>query len=198
MEYKTGIVILAAGSSSRLGSPKQLLKYEGQSLIKRIVTQAGADNTHKVVVVTGSNAKAIESEIGNKDVLSCINDNWQSGMGSSISVGLKQLLQVSPEIEQCIICVSDQPYVTTSILDSLKQAQAISGKGIVASQYSGTMGVPALFAKPYFGALLGLAGEQGAKAVLQKYNQDVFSIDFEEGSVDIDTLEDYKRLTNQK
>lgn len=196
MRQKTGIIILAAGSSSRLGRPKQLLQYEGESLIKRITNNALSDSSHATVVVMGANARAVENEIMDLELLSCVNDNWQAGMGSSIVRGLKHLLLVYPEIEQCIICVSDQPYVKDKVLQNLKKTQVATGKGIIASQYSGTLGVPVLFTKLYFDALLGLAGEQGAKVVLQKYSNDVFPLAFEEGSVDIDTLEDYNRLTN--
>jgi len=195
MAYKTGIIILAAGSSSRLGQPKQLLQYGGQSLIRRIASHATANNEHAVVVVTGANGDAIEKEAEGLQILTCRNDNWALGMGSSIAAGLKQLLLAYPDILQCIICVSDQPYVTNTVLQNIKNEQVKSGNGIIASLYSGTAGVPALFTKPFFDALLGLAGHEGAKKVILKYSDDVSLLSFEKGAIDIDTMDDYNQLT---
>jgi molybdenum cofactor cytidylyltransferase len=190
----TGIIILAAGNSSRLGEPKQLLQYKGVSLLNRITTEAVFFAEQGVVVVTGAHHLAIEENINNKDVITCYNPDWKDGMASSIKTGIKQLLLVHPELTNCILTVCDQPYLDAKIFRKLFDKWQQSGKGIVASQYSGTAGIPVLFNRQYFDALLHLEGQEGARKLLTKFNEDVAVVPFEKGVIDIDTIEDYNNL----
>lgn len=194
MEYNIGIIILAAGSSSRLGQPKQLLDFNGNKFIQNCVQEVFAFSGNSSIVVTGANRKAVVECLNKTKVSICHNPHWELGMGSSIKTGLKKLLLVNPEIECCIVSVCDQPYVTTEVFSQLYNQQQTSGKGIVASAYSGTIGVPVLFTKTYFDALFLLEDQEGAKKLLSKFNDDVTSISFENGAIDIDTLADYNKL----
>lgn len=193
-----GIIILAAGSSSRLGKPKQLLLYNGLSLLKNTVDAAVnvADST--VVVVIGANSDVVASQLQNADVTMCHNPDWEQGMGSSIHVGLSELLLHNPGVSACIIAVCDQPFVSTEIFNNLIHHYQTSGAGIVASAYAGTLGTPVLFSNSYFSALLQLKGEEGAKKLLQLYKDDVASVPFKNGAIDIDTQHDYDNLVNNK
>jgi molybdenum cofactor cytidylyltransferase len=192
----TGIIILAAGNSSRLGQPKQLLGYNGTSLLNRIVYEAVFFAGEAVVVVTGSGRLAIESSIADDSVLTCHNPRWKDGMASSIKTGLKHLLLIYPELRSCIITVCDQPHLDAGVFRELLLKQQQTGKGIVASQYAATAGVPVLFGRPYFNALLHLDGQEGARKLLTKFKGDVAVVPFEKGAVDIDTPEDYNNLIN--
>ena len=194
---KTGILILAAGNSSRLGQPKQLLQFKGKSLLYHVVSQA-LEITPAVVVVTGSKNDIIEKEIYGLRALATENPNWQDGMGSSISSGLKRLLDNFPTIETVIISVCDQPFIEASVFSELISKQADSQKNIVASAYSKTLGTPVLFTKKYFTELIALSGNEGAKRLLDKFYDDVAQINFEKGAIDIDTIEDYEQLIKQK
>ena len=194
---ETGILILAAGNSSRLGQPKQLLQFKGKSLLYHVVSQA-LEITPAVVVVTGSKNDIIEKEIHDLRALATENPNWQDGMGSSISSGLKRLLDNFPTIETVIISVCDQPFIEASVFSELISKQKDSQKNIVASAYSETLGTPVLFTKKYFTELIALSGNEGAKKLLDKFNEDVAQINFEKGAIDIDTIEDYEQLIKQK
>jgi len=195
MKHSTGIIILAAGSSSRLGEPKQLLQFNGTTLLAHTVQQALKAAVKAVVVVTGANNQRIEKEIDNPDVLTVHNEQWETGMGSSIKIGLKHLLLVYPDVQHCILAVCDQPFADAGIFSALRQAAV--DESIVASSYADTLGTPALFSKAYFSDLLNLSGSEGAKKLLKKYDRDVIVIPFEKGAIDIDTINDYNQLISQ-
>lgn len=194
---ETGILILAAGNSSRLGQPKQLLQFKGKSLLSHVVSQA-LEITQAVVIVTGSKNDEIGNEIQDLKALAAENSNWQEGMGSSISSGLQKLLDNFPTIENVIISVCDQPFIEASVFLELISKQKDSQKNIVGSAYSKTLGTPVLFTKKYFLELIALSGNEGAKKLLIKFQEDVAQINFEKGAIDIDTIEDYEQLIKQK
>lgn len=189
----TGIIILAAGSSSRLGKPKQLLEYKGKSLLKN-VTKHALKITGAVVVVTGFNHASIEKEISKMHVLNAYNPDWQEGMGSSINVGIQKIRNEFPDIHNVIISVCDQPFIDSSVFSELIDTYKKSQKGIVASSYSDILGTPVLFHSKYIGELAKLSGNEGAKKLLRQYQEDVTSISFEKGNIDIDTQNDYEQL----
>lgn len=193
-QNKTGIVILAAGSSSRLGRPKQLLQYNESTLLKNTISEALKVPDSFLIVITGSNSKIIEKELLSFDVTICFNEDWETGMASSIVKGLNELLHLNPNCEQCIFAVCDQPFVTSFIFENLINEYHKTGKGITASAYSETVGTPVLFHKKYFKELQDLKGQEGAKKLIKKYFEDTASIPFEKGSIDIDTEEDYNKL----
>ncbi|RTY88678.1 nucleotidyltransferase family protein [Flavobacterium sp. RSP15] len=195
MENKTGIVLLAAGGSSRLGRPKQLLEFNGKTLLFHTVEQILEVST-KAIVIMGSKNTAIEKEVDS--VLICRNPDWQKGMGSSISKGLEELLLVNLDIEHCILAVCDQPHIDAAVFRSLIEKHKKTGKGIIASSYANTMGTPVLFSRKYFTELMQLSGNAGARKMIEKYKKDVDSIPFEKGAVDIDTIEDYEQLIHPK
>lgn len=193
-QNKIGIVILAAGSSSRLGRPKQLLQYKETTLLNNTILEASKVQNSFVVVVTGANSESVLKELNSAEITTCFNLDWETGMSSSIVKGLKEILLLNPDCEQCIFAVCDQPFVTTSIFENLINEHDKTGKAIVASAYSKTLGTPVLFHKKYFPELLELKGQEGAKKIIKKYAEDTASIIFEKGNIDIDTEEDYDKL----
>ncbi len=188
-----GIIILAAGNSSRLGEPKQLLQYQGKSLIRHI-TEAALEIAGDVIVVTGSNAGLIQAELEGLPCNFAFNPDWQEGMSASIKTGISALQTQHPAIKGAILAVSDQPFVSSQTFAALIKTFEATGKGIIASQYSDSLGTPAFFAAPYFPALLQLTGAEGAKKLFKRYADDVAPYPFPQGSIDIDTQEDYKQL----
>jgi molybdenum cofactor cytidylyltransferase len=188
----TGIIILAAGSSSRLGKPKQNLVYKGQTLLQVAIETAGSSVCEPVIVVLGANAGVIRPTIDGSDVNLIQNTNWQEGMASSIRLGISELQKIAPKTNAAILMLCDQPFVNTSLVDQLVQKK--STKRIVACAYNNTTGPPVLFDATYFNELLLLKGQEGAKKLLLKYPDDVDTVSFPLGSIDIDTVEDFEKL----
>ncbi|MDR7212348.1 nucleotidyltransferase family protein [Flavobacterium piscis] len=197
MEQVFGIILLAAGTSSRLGKPKQLLKFNETTLLQNAIIQAKSLPNSLVLAVTGAYKELIDWEVAITDTSSVHNPNWQLGMASSIAIGLNKLREVKPTINTCIISVCDQPYISTAIFKDLINKYNESGKGIVASEYADTLGTPVLFSSNYFDELLNLKRNEGAKKILQRYKEDVASVPFEKGAIDIDTIDDYNNIINQ-
>ncbi len=192
LKDKYGIIILAAGSSSRMGQPKQLLTYKNKSLIRHVSEEARKAAGSNVTVVLGSGAKDIEKELEDMDITIAENTEWQQGMASSIKRGLSAMSIA--DLDVVILTVCDQPFVSSDLFKELIELKENTGKGIVACKYDGTIGTPALFDRTYFQELLDLDGEEGAKKLLSRHSTDLTTIAFPEGKLDIDTMEDYSEL----
>lgn len=192
----TAAIILAAGKSSRLGFPKQTLLYKGNTLIEIAIDAALKAKCDPVLVVLGANKEAIEPGIKNKEITIVYNENWAEGMGASIKIAIRHLENIK-EVTQVVIMLCDQPFVNRALLGSLIYKQQQSGSKIVACTYKDTIGVPALFDRSLFPELLLLEGNEGAKKVVQAHVEQVATVPFEKGGVDIDTIADYESLLNQ-
>lgn len=195
---KTGIIILAAGASTRLGSPKQLLVYSGVSLLQHAVEVAQTADADPVVVILGANADLIKSEIKNTKANAVVNPEWKEGMASTIRFGLQTLLKLNPEVDAVVMMVADQPFVTAELLNNLMEVHRKKQRSIVASKYGTTFGTPVLFAKRFFPELLELTGDVGAKNLVRKYLNEAAFVSFPKGEIDIDTVEDYENLKDVK
>lgn len=191
---KAAVIILAAGSSSRLGSPKQLLTVDDKTLLQHTIEAAKAAGIDPVIVVLGANRELIKKDLNAKEVVIAENEKWQSGLASSIHSGIEALTKVSPSADAAILMVCDQPFVSAELLNDLLRKQKETGKAIVASSYDNTLGTPALFHSSLFPELAALEGDTGAKILLKKYENQLSSVPFIRGGIDIDTGEDYKNL----
>jgi molybdenum cofactor cytidylyltransferase len=186
--------VLAAGGSTRLGRPKQMLQYRGKTLLQHSVETAINTINNSIIVVTGCNEDLIAGQINKMPVDIIINEKWQDGMASSIVCGLNFLLSKYPLADGVIFMMSDQPFVSALLLNSLLITQQQTGKAMVASSYNNSTGVPALFHKAFFPQLLRLSGDAGARTILQPYSSEVATVSFPQGNIDIDTEEDYEKL----
>jgi molybdenum cofactor cytidylyltransferase len=192
-----GIVILAAGSSSRLGQPKQLLEFQGTTLIRHI-TQIAVNAVKKpVVVILGAHYSLIHSQLIHLPVHVVHNPDWSQGMTSSLQKGLMALLYFSPDTEGVIFTVCDQPYITPDLFLEMIAVGDNSQKPIVACQYNSVVGTPVLFKKEYFDVLLSLKDNEGARKILQTHPESVEAVPFPLGNFDIDTMQDYAALQNK-
>lgn len=188
---KIGVIVLAAGGSSRMGSPKQLLPYGGQTLIRRAAQAAVASNCDRVAVVIGSDAPQMMRELEDLPVSVVENRNWQTGMSSSIRAGLDDLCR--HELDGVLLMLCDQPFVTAAILNDLVNTHRKTGKPIVASSYETTKGVPAFFHRDLFTELTSLSADEGARRIIAKHPELVATINFPEGAIDIDTPHDHQK-----
>ena len=194
---KIGAVILAAGESSRFGRPKQLVQFRGKSLVRRVVDAAKDANCSAIVVVLGSKREQIERELKETDAIVAENQDWRRGIGSSIRVGVESAVNQAPDIEAIVLLTCDQPFVKTDTIECLIAMREKTKKAIVASSYSETLGVPALFDRSFFRELLTLPDDSGAKSIILSNRECVAELLFPEGKVDIDTPADYEKLTAQ-
>lgn len=189
-----GIIILAAGASTRLGRPKQLLDFQGETLIQKVIKTALETPCRPIVVVLGAYYNEIKLEIEklrNDEIIITKNNDWQQGMSTSIKLGLKILLHFNPDINAALFLLSDQPLLTNGYLQKLITHDASS---IISSHYNHHAGVPALFNKKWFSELMQLTGDQGARKLLLSQADEVHAIPFPEGAFDIDTSENYEFL----
>ena len=189
-----GLIILAAGASTRMGTPKQLLAYRGCSFIRHMVEVAIASVCQPIAVVLGANAERIKPEISQLPVQIVENQQWAEGMSSSIRVGLEALLGVNQNLDAVAIALCDQPFVSSQTINQLIEAYHLTGKPIIASEYAGTLGVPVLFSHTLFSELIALKSNEGAKQIIKKHIHEVFSVPFPDGAIDIDTPNDYEKL----
>jgi len=191
---KTGVAILAAGASTRLGAPKQLLDFRGRTLLQHILDQAQPLPFAISVLVLGAHAAEIRAAISPGSFRVVVNQQWQEGIAGSIRVAVTEELAACPDLENILFLLSDQPFVTTSLLSELLDLQTQSRLPIAACRYGDTLGVPAVFSKAMFPELLLLRGDTGAGRLIRQHAGEVAALPFESGAVDVDTEEDYRRL----
>ncbi|MEM7713509.1 MAG: nucleotidyltransferase family protein [Cyanobacteria bacterium P01_A01_bin.68] len=189
-----GLIILAAGKASRMGKPKQLLTYQGSSLISNAV-KTGVNSTCKpVIVVLGSYSEQIKPEIDKLPVQIIENLDWETGMSSSIRVGINLINQSNPNLDAVIIALADQPLISEAVFNQLIEKYQDTNNKIIAAAYDDIVGVPALFDKTFFSELMNIEGDRGAKALMRKYKNEVLTIPIPEAAIDIDTQDDYEKL----
>lgn len=176
-----------------MGRLKQVLPYGENSLVQHAVEQAVEAGFAPVVVVTGAHSDEVRASLSDMTVTMAENEHWQLGMGSSVACGMRGLSDAAPETDAVAILLADQPLVTAEHLRRMRDLLSPDCVA-VAAEYSGSVGVPAIFARGMFGALSSLPADAGAKHIL-RYAQGVVAFALPEASIDIDTPEDYARLT---
>jgi molybdenum cofactor cytidylyltransferase len=189
-----GLLLLAAGGSTRMGRPKQLLEFHGRPLIRHSVERALGSRCRPVIVVLGSDADACEAALHGLPIETVVNEDWMQGMGSSIRIGIATLQERVPAAEAVIIALCDQPLISSAFLDRLVRTHIEQEAPMVAASYDDRPGVPALFARSQFPRLAMLEGQAGAKALLQAAGSELITIPAPLAAIDVDTPEDYARL----
>ncbi len=188
------IILLAAGSSSRMGKPKQLLLIDGEALLIKSVKASIHSKASDVAVVLGANYENHQALINNFSVGIIYNSEWDKGMGNSLKKGLNHLLSKNKKPDAVIVLVCDQPFLSSDNIDNLILQFEQTKSAIVASHYSGITGVPALFDGSFFESILQINDEYGAKRLIQQHADKVTTIEFPQGIVDLDFPEDYEML----
>lgn len=186
------LVLLAAGGSTRMGSPKQLLPFQGRPLIRHAAETALASGCDPVMVVLGPHIDEIRASLDGLDVVIVENTDWEQGIGTSIRAGIS-----GAEIMGCdgaILALADQPLITAEILKRLVEEHEETGRPIIASEYSDTVGVPAFFSREYFPKLTALLPSEGCKAVILANLEQSIRIPCPEAETDLDTPGDYRSI----
>lgn len=195
VSFRFGAVILAAGASTRMGTPKPLLPIDGAPLVARAVAAALASDAWPVVVVLGAHAEKIRPVLARLPVLIAMNAAWAEGQATSIRAGVAALQQFSRRLDAALIALCDQPAFSTDVITQLVAAQRATGRSIVAARYHGRQGAPALFLRQHFPALGALTGDEGARHLLNDDPARVTAVDLPDLGVDLDTPADYASLT---
>jgi molybdenum cofactor cytidylyltransferase len=183
------IVLLAAGNSSRMGTPKQLLEYGGRPLLRHAAETALASQAGRLVVVLGARAPELRPALDGLPAEIVENSLWHQGMGTSIRAGILAAARFDPA--GAILALADQPLVDLRTYNRLIEARFRASQPIVASQYAGTVGVPALFATEFFPVLAALPPDQGCKGVILGNLGRSLLLPCPEAETDIDTPRDY-------
>ena len=190
-------LLLAAGASKRMGKPKQLLPWGNKTLIEHQI-HVLLETNNKVSVVLGAYSDKISKIIKQFPIEIYTNLDWENGMGTSISYGLKMLIEKHPEVEAVLISLIDQPLIkSTHFKKMMDLFQPGNNEIIVSYSEKGWSGSPVLFDKVYFKELLKLKGDQGAKRIVQKYRNSVKLIDGGDFLKDIDTHQLYLELLDK-
>ena len=187
-------VVLAAGAATRMGNLKQLLPYRGRTLIQNAVDQALQAGFDPVVVVVGAESAAVRSVLASHRVAIVENSYWQSGMGSSVSAGVRWLRNEETEAAAVAILLGDQPLVKAEHLQEMRTRLHRVPADAIAAEYGGILGVPALFKRNVFSALSELPPTAGARHLLRQPGLDVEPFPLPEAAFDVDTPADYDRL----
>jgi molybdenum cofactor cytidylyltransferase len=186
------IVILAAGSSSRMGQSKQLMHVGDESMLRNTIKVAQSSSADSCVVVLGSNEDAHLDAIIDLNVQIVVNPHWERGMGSSLKAGLKFLI-TTEKPKAILIMLSDQPAITLKHVDKIINAYRNAPALIIAAEYGGGPGVPALIDRMLFDELMAIDDASGAKPVLIRNKHNAHLIPIPEASIDLDTPEDFEQ-----
>lgn len=189
---KIAAIILAAGSSERMGSIKQILPWKQTTLLGNCIEQALASEVDEVFVVLGSNYKLISEEIENYNITILNNKNWSQGMGSSISFAMDFMAKKNMNFDGVLVLLIDQPLIDVNYLNVL--INKFVNKYIIASKYKNRIGVPAIFSSKYFNELRQLNGDIGARDLILKHINGVKKIDAFDKIQDMDSIESYEHF----
>jgi molybdenum cofactor cytidylyltransferase len=191
-----GIVILAAGTSTRMGRAKQLLPWGETSLIRHVIQIAKQSEIGRVAVVVGANSEAVRLEIETDDVEIVSNDSFALGQGTSVHAGTRWAKE--KDLSGVVFLVCDQPYLTSVDLQKIANVALEEKAPIVASGYEDDVGVPAFFASEFFGDLLKIRNDQGAKAVIRGASGKTKIVELSHALQDLDTLAEYEHALKSK
>ncbi len=187
-------VILAAGAATRMGRLKQLLSYDGRTFVQHAIRVALAVQFDPVIVVVGAEAASVRASIASQRITVVENTQWRDGMGSSIAVGIEQLQREQTDVAAVAILLADQPLVEAGHLNRMRTEFHRGNASIVAAEYDGTVGVPAIFRRSLFDALRHLPPAAGARRLFSEPGLKMQPFPLPEAAFDIDTPDDLAAL----
>jgi len=189
-------IILAAGESKRMGTPKMLLPFNGSTMIENVISNVSHSKVDRILVILGSSACDIEKLIRTKSVNYCYNENYRDGMLSSVRCGLSN---IPPGFRAVMIFQGDQPLITPSTSDSVIDSYNLSGKGIVIPVFHNKRGHPVLIDKKYYNEIEKLSSSVGLRSLSYTFPRDVQEVAVNDPGIlrDFDTYQQYERAINQ-
>ena len=188
-------IILAAGASRRLGQPKQLVRFEGETLLERTIGIAKECGVRPIVVL-GAFAEEIAQSLNSIDVQIAFNPDWEQGMATSIKVGLLKAGESEEDLPGIMLLVCDQIRLGARQIEALLHAWERNHRSLtIASGYAGAIGIPAVFPRSLFPSLMNLKGDEGARTVLKNLGETIVKVPFDGGHIDVDTPQDLIHLS---
>ncbi len=192
-----GAIVLAAGGSTRMGQPKQLLEVGGRAMIARAVDAVLASGAFPVAVVVGADPDKVLAPVAGRTIVAVRNPEWREGLSSSIRAGLAALLSAEPALDAVLVAPCDQPALSAESIARLAEAHRSTGM-IAAARYAGRNGAPAIFGRAHFAALASLSGDEGARRMLNSESGPVTAVEMPELGTDLDTPSDYEAWTGRR
>jgi molybdenum cofactor cytidylyltransferase len=191
-------VVLSAGESSRMGSPKALLEIEGQTFIERIISALRQTRVRRIVVVLGHHVAEIGERISHFPVEIIVNEDYKKGQLSSLQAAIRSL--DLDEVDGILVHLVDHPFLSTELVDKMIERFYASGKKIVVPIHRGKRGHPVMFARSLFAELLDAPLDKGAKTVVRAHGAETLEIESAETGVaiDIDTPKEYEEFVRRK
>jgi molybdenum cofactor cytidylyltransferase len=189
-----GGILLAAGASSRLGQPKQLLDFRGKPLVRHVAEQALASRLSHLLVVVGNEAAAVREALAGLEVQIVENPAYLQGQSTSLRAGL---LAFPRELSAALVLLVDQPLVDAALLDHLIGLYEESRAPIVAPQFGGRRGNPVLFDRAIIPELLTVVGDTGAREIISRHRDRLATLELpdDRAFLDVDTWDDYRQVT---
>lgn len=184
-------IVLAAGASTRFGSPKQLVRIGGRPLLHTVVTRAAEVTGNALIVVLGCGAAELAPLLKHSPGSVVVNRHWREGLASSIRTGV---LRLPPTCSGALLLLADQAAVTTDDLKRLAGTWRRRPQCIAAALYAGTAGAPAIFPRSTFSELAALRGDMGARAILRRSADRLVRVPMPAAELDLDTPEDLLAL----
>lgn len=190
-------VVLSAGESSRMGSPKALLPINGVPFIEEIVRALKGTKIDRIIVVLGHHAEEIQKMIARLPVTFAVNRDYAKGQLSSLIVAIRSLEaeKHTEKVDGVLVHLVDHPFISPALVDHMIDRFYETKKLIVIPRYGGRRGHPVIFSSRLFPELLSAPLEKGAKVVVHAHRDETLEIetDFAGVTIDIDTPEEYRQ-----
>lgn len=193
-----GILVMAAGMSSRMKDIKQLLPWGDVTLIGNALKNAQSSKGSRVLTVLGAHGREIVKQSSFSITEFVLNPTWKMGLGNSIAYGTKCLLEQDQDYDGILVMLADQPLIDDKYLNVLIDNFSNSEHSIVATKYDDRVGVPAIFGEIHFKALMGLDSDYGAREIIKTHSNDVLEVSAHGKALDIDTSEEYERMKKSR
>ncbi len=200
MSTSTAVILLAAGRSSRMeqGQHKLLLPLGDRPVLTHVVETVLASQAWPLVVILGYQAEQVRTILTpyQPKLVAIDNPDYQQGMSTSLRKGIETLMSSYPTVNGAMIVLGDQPLMTSHIIDSMIETKQTTGKRIITARYGGKRGNPTLFDASLFPELMEMTGDEGGRKVLERYRQEIATLDMNEDTpnYDVDTWDAYQQV----
>jgi molybdenum cofactor cytidylyltransferase len=192
---RVAAIVLAAGMSRRMGTPKQLLRLGGKSLLEHTLSSVRGSGVDEIVLVLGASADEVRRQLATDGLRVVVNPDFQQGMGTSLRTGLAA---VSASMRGALIVLADQPFVRSSTLDQMIAYREKHTPQILIPLYRGFRGNPVLLDRSVFPELMNLTGDIGCRAIFGSHTESIHKLAVDDPGIllDIDSAEDWERLSS--